>query len=229
MEWFHRPAAHLLMQEELDILKRHLPTLFGYHRVQLGDLFAEEAYAESPIKHSLRLSLPESRDPGDVATLAEALPLKNESIDLIVMPHVLEFSRQPHNILREVDRSLIPDGHVLIYGFNPWSHLQLQRWLQRWFQHVPWRGRYLSRYRLQDWLTLLGFEVLDTACFQYRPLLVNDALSQRLAFMERGGQRLLPWMGAAYYILARKRVEAMTPLRMPRRAKRVIGIGLSES
>ena len=49
------------------------------------------------------------------------LPFATQSLDLVVMPHVLEFSAEPHQVLREVERVLIPEGQVIICGFNPIS------------------------------------------------------------------------------------------------------------
>jgi SAM-dependent methyltransferase len=162
MEWFDSPAAMTLLQREQTLLSSYLPTLFGYHMLQLGQLFTDQAFQSSPIKHRFSMSLGSLQPAAGLAGLAEAWPFERESLDLVVMPHVLEFSSSPHSILREVDRCLIPEGHVLIFGFNPWSHWQLVRGVLRWRQPVPWRGHYISQGRLGDWLKLLGFEVVDS-------------------------------------------------------------------
>jgi ubiquinone/menaquinone biosynthesis C-methylase UbiE len=49
------------------------------------------------------------------------LPFATQSLDLVVLPHVLEFAAEPHQVLREVERVLIPEGQVIICGFNPSS------------------------------------------------------------------------------------------------------------
>ncbi|MCQ4062135.1 class I SAM-dependent methyltransferase, partial [Klebsiella pneumoniae] len=63
----------------------------------------------------------------------EELPFESQSLDMIVLPHVLEFSEDPHQLLREVERVLMPEGRVVITGFNPMSlwglrHAALKRW-----------------------------------------------------------------------------------------------------
>ena len=230
MEWFNSPAAQALLLREEEFLSGHLPTLFGFHLLQLGQLFQPSAFEASPIKHRFSMSLDRRRLDVGLAGHPEALPFARESLDLVVMPHILEFSTDPHTILREVERCLIPEGHVLIFGFNPWSHWQLLRPVLRWRQAVPWRGHYLSLGRLGDWLKLLGFEIVERQTFMFRPPLQKEGLLQRLAFLEPLGERLLPWMGGAYGLLARKRVETLIPIRQRIKAPRpVIGVGLSGS
>src|SRR5690606_41680254 len=51
----------------------------------------------------------------------EQLPFDTQSIDLIVMPHTLEWCADPHQVLREVERVLMPEGRVVLTGFNPYS------------------------------------------------------------------------------------------------------------
>ena len=49
------------------------------------------------------------------------LPFDASSLDLVVLPHALELARDPHLALREVERVLVPEGRVVIVGFNPAS------------------------------------------------------------------------------------------------------------
>jgi SAM-dependent methyltransferase len=51
----------------------------------------------------------------------DALPFPNQSLDLVLLPHTLELARDPHDTLREVERVLVPEGRVVIVGFNPAS------------------------------------------------------------------------------------------------------------
>ena len=49
------------------------------------------------------------------------LPFEAQSVDLIVMPHTLEFTSDPHRLLREAERVLMPEGQLIILGFNSLS------------------------------------------------------------------------------------------------------------
>jgi SAM-dependent methyltransferase len=135
------------------------------------------------------------------------LPLATASIDLVIMPHVLEFADDPHQILREVERVLMPEGHVIICGFNPFSLWGL--WRRFSANDIPWRGRYLSLPRIKDWLALLGFEA-NRGCFGcYAPPTTQGKWINRFAFMEKAGDRWWPIAGGVYIIQAVKRVQGM--------------------
>lgn len=223
--WYNSALGQALLEEECAQLHEVLPTLFGLHSLQLGTRFAPQNFAASSIKHHVHMSVTNSHeDNASLYSYAEALPFAAESLDLVVLPHVLEFSENPHAILREVDRCLIGDGHLLIFAFNPWSYWQPWRWLRRGY---PWRGHYYSSARLHDWLALLGFEVSERRNYFFRPPLNHPGLLNKTGWMDRPGHLYLPFTSAAYMILARKRTELITPLRPAPRRSNLFGVGLS--
>lgn len=137
------------------------------------------------------------------------LPLATRSVDMVLLCHVLEFSADPHALLREVDRVLTLDGHVLSVGFNPWSLFGLRRWPGG--AEVPWTGRFYSPRRVEDWHRLLGLRTCRHETLWLRPPLQHAALRRRMAAVERL-QRLLPGAGAVYVMLARKHSVPFTPI-----------------
>jgi SAM-dependent methyltransferase len=153
--WLESPQGRYVMAWEQATIDAVVADLFGYNAIQLGlpqrDLLAENRI---PLRQV-------ADDSGQVDVFCDLrqLPFAAHSIDLVVMPHVLEFHADPHQILREVERVLIPEGEVLITGFNPISIWGLRRALPNCPGHFPWNGHYLSVRRLKDWLQLLGFEV----------------------------------------------------------------------
>ena len=137
------------------------------------------------------------------------LPFATASIDLVVLPHVLEFSDNPHQVLREVERVLVPEGSVLITGFNPFSLWGAKRRLARQPVDAPWRGRYISVLRLKDWCKLLNLET-HMGCFGcYAPPLQQEKWLNRWRFMEPAGDRWWPFAGGVYMLQAVKRVQGM--------------------
>ncbi len=141
----------------------------------------------------------------------EELPFASQSIDLLVLPHALEFADDPHRVLREVERVLMPEGQVVISGFNPISLWGLRQVVGRSFDapFLPREGQFLALPRLKDWLKLLGFEVHRGHFGCYRPPFAGDRWQSRFGFMERFGERWWSYGGAVYIVHAIKRVPGM--------------------
>ena len=124
-DWFATPLGAYLLEREQAYLDEVTPDIFGYHAVQLG-LPQIDLLRESRIAHRLKVA-PEG--PADLPARFEELPIATQSVDLAVLPHILEFTEHPHEILRELDRIMIPEGRIIIVGFNPWSLFGLRRTL----------------------------------------------------------------------------------------------------
>ncbi|MCC6716150.1 MAG: methyltransferase domain-containing protein, partial [Gammaproteobacteria bacterium] len=164
-----------------------------------------------------------------VLCAASALPIAADSVDVVLLPFVLEFEQEPHDVLREVERVLIGEGHVVIIGFNPLGCWGLWRLLLWWRDNVPWSGRFLRIGRLKDWLKLLGFEVTHTSRAFFRPPLNSARLLRNLGLLELLGRKLLPMFGGCYVIVARKRLQRLIPIRTQWRARRrLIAAGVVE-
>jgi len=138
----------------------------------------------------------------------DALPLAAHSVDLVVLPHVIEFARNPHDTLREAERILLPEGHLLLSGFNPFSLWGARRLFDRQGGY-PWNGRFVPLPRLKDWLALLGFEVVAGRMGCYAPPWRNEAWLGRCRFMDRAGDRWWPMLGGVYFLVAKKRVSGV--------------------
>lgn len=213
-------AARLLAweQAQTDAL---LADVFGYHAVQLGwpDLQALrgnrmphrwQAQAEFESSQAAFHHNTDTLAQGpDVWLDSRAWPWSADSLDLVVLPHALERSADPHACLREVERVLIPEGHVLITGFNPLS-------LWGWHQSGALRrqgvghglGQSLIAYRrLRDWLRLLGFEVQVSRFGGWTPAWRQERWMQRMDWMDRAGERWWPIFGGVYLLMATKRVH----------------------
>ncbi|NIR61732.1 MAG: class I SAM-dependent methyltransferase [Gammaproteobacteria bacterium] len=212
--WYRGPLGRRVAEAEQAELDRVLPDIFGYHIVQVGAPAGRQRIDASRIPHRVVVD-PDTANPAGVglAALPEMLPFATDSVDALVLDHVLELSTHPHELLREVDRTLVPDGHVIIMGFNPYSLWGLWRMAVGWRRRVPWRGRFFSGGRLKDWLLLLGFEPVAVRGFFMRPPLRHEGALERLRFLERLQGRWCPLPPAIYVLIARKKVMAMTPLK----------------
>src|SRR3989441_3685744 len=150
------------------------------------------------------------------------LPLASQSVDLVALPHVLEFHHNPHDVLREVERVLMPEGQVVISGFNSASLWRLRQVFSR-KAGAPWDGRFIGLVRLKEWLKLLGLELNGGKFGCYAPPFSNPQWLRRFGFMEKMGPRWLWVAGAVYVVRAVKRVQGMrivTPAWRRERARR---------
>ncbi len=203
-EWFGTPLGAFLLERERAYLDKATPDIFGYHALQLG-LPEVDLLRESRIAHRMKVA---PQGPADLLARFEEIPVATQSVDLAVLPHVLEFSAHPHEILREVDRIMIPEGRIIIIGFNPWSLFGARRSIGRADQY-PWNGRFVSLIRIKDWLQLLGFDVSAGRLACYVPPFETEKWIKRFRFMEHAGDRWWGVAGGVYMLQAIKRVRGM--------------------
>lgn len=230
--WYRQPLGVAWERAEKEMLGDVLADRFGYHLLQIGRPMEGDLCADSRIKHRMILTVGRGQG-GDGSLPAlygepERLPLASASLDVVVLPHVLSLATQPHEVLREVERVLIPEGHVLILGFNPWSLFGLRRLLAGWRGDSPWCGHFYSAMRIRDWLRLLGFDIEMQRHYFYRPPLSGVGLLRRLDVLESWGQRLWPLLGGGYMLMARKRVTTLTPIKPRWRSRRLLPVGSAE-
>lgn len=179
--------------------------LFGYNAVQIG-------FPQLDLLRNNRMPHRFCAGPAGAVTahcLETALPFDSSSVDLVLIPHGLEFSNHPHQVLREVERILVPEGVVLVSGFNPLSLWGLRRMLSGGQGAFPWQGQYLSVARLKDWLALLGFEAQAVNFGCHQPPVAQQKWLERLQCLDRAGSRWWPMLGGVYVLQAVKRINGM--------------------
>lgn len=208
-QWLESPAGLYLRAWEQTYLDRAVVDVFGFHALQLGMPQLDGLQANRMPHRWLGcdekpLNIEIERDV--FLTNYEALPFKDSSLDLLVLPHTLELSYDPHQTLREVERVLVPEGRVVVCGFNPNSLWGLSKSCRRGFTEV---GDFIGHRRLRDWLQLLSFEVESTSFGCYRPAAKSDRWLQRWAWMDEAGVRWWPILGAVYGVVAVKKVRGM--------------------
>jgi SAM-dependent methyltransferase len=237
--WLQTPPGRYLLAWERARIEAHVADVFGFHALQLGlgELDALHAnrmphrWLALPGAHvapaALEGMMPHAELPGAAGPRRpalccdfDALPFPSQSLDLVVLPHTLELARDPHQTLREVERVLVPEGRVVVLGFNPASLWGARQWSGRWARRIgllhtdargylPQAAEPIGHRRLRDWLRLLGFEIEGGSFGCYRPAWRTQSWLERWAWMEEAGDRWWPVFGAVYLLSAVKRVRGM--------------------
>jgi len=214
--WLKKDPGALLVGMERTQLQRLLKPMAGDYLVQIGGL--PELTSDSSIRFKWFFNT--QAKSGAIQVALDELPLIADSVDAIVIVHVLEFLPKPKIVLREAARALAPGGQLIIVGLNPWS-----LWgLKHRFTHdhdLPWNGHFWSPWQVKHWQRELGLRIVmgDTFCF--RPPLHDLRAWQRLLWLEALGPFFFPAWGGFYITAAQKRVIGMTPLKQPAWSKKV--------
>lgn len=201
------PGRYMLAWE-LSMFDAMVADVFGFNAVQLGSLKIDALRGNRMPCRVRVCSVDEDYAGCDLLVdQFETLPFDSQSLDLLVLPHVLEFAQDPHQVLRESERVLRPEGRLVLSGFNPVSLWGLRDWMGRSFERgfFPKPAHALTLLRLRDWCKLLELSVESTQHGCFRPPCRSDRWLARTAFLEGAGDRWWPICGAVYLLTAIKR------------------------
>lgn len=220
--WLDSPAGRCLLDWELAQLDQALVDLFGFHALQLGlpelDGLRANRMPQRWLAHDGREWVQAPPQPPALHCLPEALPFPDQSLDLVLLPHALETSADPHQTLVEAARVLRPEGRLVVLGFNPVSlwmlrqglgRLRANLGLRRQPLYLPEPGEAIGYWRLRDWMRLVQLEPERARFGCYRLPARGEAWLRRWAWMEAVGERWWPVFGAVYLLQAVKRVRGM--------------------
>lgn len=206
--WLCSAQGRYLQVREQAYFDRTVKDIFGFNALQLG-------LSDQPFLQNSRIPLQikaGSWGQSDVCLDFTELPFDCDCMDLLILPHVLEFNDDPHQILREAARVLRPEGQLLIAGFNPHSLWGARRVFAN-QQQMPWCGKFIRLTRLKDWLRLLGLDVTGGRFSGYAPPFNNARWLDNCRFLEDAGDRWWAISGAVYFVQAVKRVHGMNIIR----------------
>lgn len=182
--------------------------VFGYYALQISPpgLFPLESSRIGCRAHLHLMEVLPGVGPSccELVSTASVIPLESDSVDLVVLAHALESVDDPHALLREVERVLVPEGRLIVTGFSPvslWALVQPRSPVA----FPPALGDWIHPRRLRDWCRLLALEPLGGGFGLYQPPLQSERSRSRLAWMELAGARWWPVFGALYHFSAVKR------------------------
>lgn len=222
-DWLATPLGRRCLANEQRLIRHALERVFGEQLLQIGSWGAPNTFLRYARTQRRALIDWRAGQPCDVLSDPEQLAVASDSVDAVLLPHTLERTSSPHALLREVDRVLRADGHLVVLSFAPgglWGarHLFSSR------GYPEGRERMIREGRLRDWLELLSFDV--GAATRYCHTLPIERFKQLRALpREEWAQRWLPMLAGGYLLRAQKRVHPLTPVRMFKRPARLRVVG----
>jgi len=210
--WLKTHSAQRMLSLQSAWLQTQLGRFSGAHLMFQGLDPELDLLSASPIKHAFRMALPWQEGIATDAWMTSSdWPLADQSLDLVVMQHSLDFTRRPHQMIREAARTIVPSGYLVIIGFNPWSWWGCVQKTMPFSTDMPWVANAVSMKRLQDWLLLLDFSVQSTETLGHLwPItLLPRRVSQRIDSVLAGPIG----MGNFYMVIAQKTTVGMTSIR----------------
>lgn len=228
--WLQTAAGLYLLEKEHALYDAAVFDLFGFNALQMG-FEGANLLRNSRVPNRL-IAADHVPANGHLYCADDFLPFAEMSLDVLLLPHRLEFSERPHQTLREAARVLMPEGHLLITGLNPWSAWGIKAWairawhkLHHWHKKndrreidYPWNARMIRLSRLKDWLTLLGLEVVSVEMTCHAPPFHQEHWLRKCGWLDILGVQYLRRLGldrfgGVYFVVAKKRVTSMTPLK----------------
>ncbi|MEH6453102.1 MAG: class I SAM-dependent methyltransferase [Psychromonas sp.] len=215
--WQQLPNGEVLLYQTQERINHYLPRCFGYHLLKLGQLSCQLNTSDSTIAHQMRCA--NAGENLGIEADIHQLPFQESTIDLCILAHELDFSSDPHQLLREIDRVLTLDGSLIISGYNPISLFGLSSALHP--KH-PQTARLFLPSRVIDWLHLLGYEIQQKQHFDF----ISHKASSKFSFcVESIGQRYFPYFCSVYFIIAKKKTTPMTRVKSSFKFKTQIRTG----
>ena len=205
MTWFDTKNGQRLLNAEEAILSDFLEDKFGYFSLQTHTL-GRNLLKQTRMNHHIMMEGPDR----NIVCSSMHLPFEKDSIDLIISQHQLEKIGNIQALFSEFFRVIIPGGRVVILSFNPFSFAGLRN-LTCFDNFSPWNQKFISLSAAQKILKEVGFTVEEGRMVDYQPLFSDNASAHKV--FEDVGARWLPLFGNVYFIVARKDVVGVTPLR----------------
>ncbi len=235
--WYETHSGKLCLGKLDDICADIMSETFGYYALETGVLSGNHDFLKySRITTGLSL-ISEKIDnkfnetemlssKSVVVSSDEQLPIATDNVDLVVASHVLELSQDPHQVLREIDRVLVPEGHCILIGFNPLVLTRIRRLIDSTLKKRK-KDDYTMRSvtRVRDWFSLLGFEVLDVHYMGVRPGFKSKKLFESLSWLDKLESFAGPVFGNMYVLHVKKQVVAMRPHKKVWKAPAVLSGG----
>ena len=198
--WYRHASRRVFVRRIRSTAQQWLAESFGYYALEMSSFNHDEDWFDNNIRSSFRIG---TQNPS-LESSFEQLPIDSESMDLVIMNHVVEFSEKPDELFAEADRILVPEGKLMIVAFNSMGFQGLIKpFLHR--RGAPWCGHFYSVHRLQGRLAVAGFDIEH---FRYA-VAPFFSYNKNLWWLSQRLEKYIPWSCSLSLVYATKRVSSV--------------------
>lgn len=201
-QWLHlTPFGREILRKERRFFSHNVSHLFGNYSLQIGLAQINLLQGNKIVNH---YTLDK-----DINVDLYFLPFAENSIDLIICPHVLEFHNNYEHILRELHRVLAPNGKIILSCFNRASWLGLCK------KKIPLfkKAHLIKLDQLKTQLEELNFGIDGGKFFSYLPPFDSPRKIHAWRWLNQVGDRWFPTFGNSFTLILRKDTLTITPVR----------------
>lgn len=213
--WLTQRLGKSLLEVEKEYLSLKLADRYGKHLLLIGVPQQNKLMECSVMSNRVLLSplINKHRHNKCIESEYYNLPINPGSIDLVILPHMLELLDNPRQLLLEACRVVKPEGLIMILGFNPISLWGLKKWSAK-NKNMPWQGSFIHPNKVKNWLKLADFELVKQDMLLFRPPIANFAVFKKLTFLEWIGSKLYAPFGGVYILIAQAKTIPLIPIRL---------------
>jgi SAM-dependent methyltransferase len=213
--WLTQSLGRSLLEIEKEYLSLKLAERYGKHILLIGVPHQHELLKCSLMSNQVLLTPLINKHKYDKCIESEFynLPIIPGSIDLVIVPHTLEFLDNPRQLLLEACRVVKPEGVMMVLGFNPVSLWGLKKWSIK-SKNMPWQSTFIHPNKVKNWLKLADFELVKQDMLLFRPPIANYSVFKKLTFLEWIGKRLYAPLGGVYVLTAQAKTIPLIPIKL---------------
>ncbi len=214
-QWLSRFLGARVLEAEQKVLARVYAEHYGKHTILMGVPHQHILIKSKNLTQPIMLGplINQHKEVQIIESDFYNLPIIPGSVDLVILPHTLDFIDNPHRLLLEACRIVKPEGDIIILGFNPWSFWGLKKYLSK-NKACPWNGNFLSPLKIIEWLKLADFEIIKQEMLFFRPPVSQVKIFNRLKFLEWLGHKCFTPFGGIYTLTAKAKVIPLMPIKL---------------
>lgn len=188
----HTSAGRDILKKEREFFQKSALSIFGQNSLQLGLPNINLLHGNKIQTHHI-LNL-------DLECNLNFLPFADNSIDLIICPHALEYYNNYEHILKEIYRIITPHGKLILTSFNRCSWINLYKNSFKQLRNY----NFIKLSALKSKLIEVGFQINGGKFFGYCPPFEKASKFVKYNWLNKVGDRWFPTYANSFGLILRK-------------------------